>query len=262
MARSALMHVMIEAVRKAARGLRRDFGEIEQLQVARKGPADFVSVADQKSEKTLYQELSKARPDYGFLMEEAGEIQGTDKDHRWIIDPLDGTTNFLHGVPQFAISVAAEHRGSIAAAVIYNPITDEMFTAEKGKGAFLNDRIRLRIAQRRELEEALICCGVPHRGRSDHPQFLRELTKVMGVVSGVRRFGAASLDLAYVAAGRFDGFWERDLGAWDMAAGLLLVREAGGFVSDADGGDDMLTKGHIVAGNGLIRQQLLALVKE
>jgi myo-inositol-1(or 4)-monophosphatase len=260
MVHSALLNVMIAAARKAARALRRDFGEVEQLQVSLKGPANFVTAADHRAESTLHAELSKARPGYGFLGEEGGRRIGTDKTHTWIVDPLDGTTNFLHGIPQFAISIALERDTTIVAGVIYNPATDEMFTAERGKGAFLNDR-RLRVAARKRLIDAVIACGIPHHGRGDLALGLRELGAVQDKVAGLRRFGAASLDLAYVAAGRFDGYWERNLSPWDMAAGLLMVREAGGFVSDIDGGDAMFSKRHIVAGNELIHRQLLAALK-
>jgi len=256
MARSALMNVMAQAVLKTGRALRRDFGEVEQLQVSVKGPGDFVSAADRKAEELLFAELSRVRPDYGFLMEERGEVEGRDRLHRFIIDPLDGTTNFLHAIPHFAISVALEKQGQVVAAVIYNPITDELFNAERGRGAFLNDR-RLRVSGRKLLREAVIGCGVPHLGRGDHSRFRAELERVQGQVAGIRRFGAASLDLAYVAAGRMDGFWERDLAAWDMAAGVLMVREAGGFVCDLTGGDDMLSKGHILAANEYVHRDLL-----
>jgi len=251
---------MVQAVSKAGRSLRRDFGEVEQLQVSMKGPADFVSAADRRAEDVLRQELQRARPDYSLLMEESGEIAGRDPSHRFIIDPLDGTTNFLHGIPQFAISVALERHGIIVAGVVYNPVSGELFTAERGGGAFLNDR-RMRVGGRRSLSACVVACGIPHRGRGDHVRFRRELAAVQAEVVGVRRFGAAALDLAWVALGRLDGFWERDLSPWDVAAGVLLVREAGGFVSDLDNGDDMLAKGHIVCGNEAIHRDLLTLVK-
>ena len=206
--------------------------------------------------KIVYDELMKSRPTYGFLGEESQEIKGTDGAHRWIVDPLDGTTNFLHGIPQFAVSIALERDGEIVAGVIFNPATDELFTAEKGGGAFLNDR-RIRVAARRVLSDCVIGCGMPHLGRGNHGKFLVELRHVMGEVSGVRRFGAAALDLAYVAAGRIDGFWEVGLSPWDIAAGLILIREAGGFTSTLKGGTDMLEDGTVVAGNELIQKQLL-----
>jgi myo-inositol-1(or 4)-monophosphatase len=244
---SATMNVMIAAARKAARALARDFGEVENLQVSRKGPSDFVTAADVKTEKTLFEELSKARPGYSFLMEERGAVEGTDKTHRWIVDPLDGTTNFLHGLPHFAISVALEREGLLVAGVVYNVVRDELFWAEKGAGAYLNDR-RLRVAGRADLREALFATGTPFNGKPGHDVFLKEVERVIAKTAGVRRWGAASLDLAYVAAGRFDGFWERNLSAWDVAAGAILVREAGGVVNELNGGDFMKT-GAIVASN-------------
>jgi len=254
------MTVMVAAARKAARGLQRDFGEVENLQVSMKGPGDFVSAADKKAEKTLFEELNKARPGYGFLMEEGGAVEGSDKSHRWIIDPLDGTTNFLHGIPHFAISIGLERDGQMVAGVIYNPITDELYLAEKGQGAFLNDR-RLRVAVRRELTNSVIGCGIPHIGRPGHETFLKEERAVMLNTSGLRRMGAASLDLAYVAAGRFDGFWEANLAPWDMAAGIVLVREAGGTVSGIEGRDDMISSGGILVGNEMIHAQLSKVLK-
>jgi len=244
---SALLNVMIAAARKTARALARDFGEVENLQVSRKGPADFVSSADLKAEKTLFEELSKARPGYGFVMEERGEVEGTDKTNRWHVDPLDGTTNFLHGIPHFAISIGLEREGVLVAGVIYNVIRDELFWAEKGSGAYLNDR-RLRVAARGDMKDAVFATGAPFLGKPGHDIFLGEMQRVIAQSAGVRRFGSASLDLAYVAAGRFDGFWERNLSSWDVAAGAVIVREAGGFVKEIDGGDFMRT-GSIVASN-------------
>jgi myo-inositol-1(or 4)-monophosphatase len=252
---SALMNVMIKAARKAGRVLSRDFGEVEHLQVATKGPADFVSRADTRAEKIIYEELAHARPSYCFLMEEQGAIEGSDKTHRWIVDPLDGTTNFLHGIPQFAISIALERDDKLVAGLIYNPVMDEMYTAEKGSGAFLNDR-RIRVAGREKLDDAVVVTGVPHRGKTGKEVFIHECRQVMQSVVGIRRTGSAAIDLAWVAAGRFDGYWERGIQAWDMAAGIVIVREAGGLVSDAEGGHDMLTKGSIVAGNAPIQQEL------
>jgi myo-inositol-1(or 4)-monophosphatase len=260
MAHSALVNVMVGAARKAARALKRDFGEIENLQVSLKGPANFVSAADHRAEETLRTELTKARPGYGFHGEESGRHEGTDGTHTWIVDPLDGTTNFLHGIPHFAISIGLERSGTIVAGLIYNPVTDEMFTTERGKGAFHNDK-RMRVAARRTLADSVIGCGLPHRGRGDLDLGLKELGAVQDKVAGLRRFGAASLDLAYVAAGRLDGFWERNLSPWDMAAGIILIREAGGFVTDIDGGDAIMTKGHIVAGNETIQRELQRLLK-
>jgi myo-inositol-1(or 4)-monophosphatase len=256
---SATLNVMISAARKAGRRLTRDFNEVENLQVSKKGPADFVSAADIKSEETLRQELEQARPGYCFLLEEAGFIEGPDKTHCWIIDPLDGTTNFLHGLPHFAISVALEREGELVAAVIYNPITEELFVSEKGKGSFLNDR-RLRVSARRDLGEALLATGIPFSGRPGHTVFQNELKTIMGRVAGIRRYGAASLDLAYVAAGRFDGFWERGLAKWDIAAGILMVREAGGLVMDTEGQRRTLETGNVVATNGELQKPLTDLL--
>lgn len=247
------MNVMIAAARKAARPMSRDFGEVENLQVSRKGPSDFVSSADLKAEKTLFEELSKARPGYGFVMEERGTVEGTDKTNRWLVDPLDGTTNFLHGIPHFAISIALEREGVLVAGVVYNVIRDELFWAEKGQGAYLNDR-RLRVAARSDMRDGLFACGTPFHGKGNHPQALAEIERVIAKTAGVRRFGAAALDLAYVAAGRFDGYWERNLNVWDIAAGAVLVREAGGVVNEIDGGDFMKTGAVVTANQPLIAQ--------
>ena len=247
---------MSDAARKAARGLNRDFGELAELQVAKKAPADFVSAADLKAEQVIFEALTKARPGYSFHGEERGLIPGTDKTHTWIVDPLDGTTNFLHAIPFFAINIALQREGAIVAAVTYNPVSNELFWAEKGKGAFVNDR-RLRVSARQRLDESVFATGIPFLGHGQHARFLKELHQVSQKVAGVRRFGSAALDLAYVAAGRFDGFWERDLKPWDLAAGILLVTEAGGVVSDAEGGADMLGAGSVCAGNGDLQVQLL-----
>jgi myo-inositol-1(or 4)-monophosphatase len=257
---SPALNVMTTAARKAGRGLIRDFGELENLQVSLKGPADFVSTADKRTEQILIRELSKARPGYGFLVEESGAIQGPDKSHRFIIDPLDGTTNFLHGLPHFAISLALEREGQLVSAVVYNPVTDDMFTAEKSHGAYLNNR-RLRVGARSALKETLIATGMPFHGRSGHEKFLAELSPVMAATAGVRRFGSAALDLAWVAAGRFDGYWERGLSSWDLAAGMLLVREAGGAVTDLSGGARVLETGTVLAANDKLHSQLLKLLR-
>ncbi len=251
---------MTEAVRKAAKGVVRDFGELEHLQVSKKGLADFVTAADTKCEKVLREELARVRPGYGFLGEEGGSLEGTDKTHRWIVDPIDGTTNFLHAIPHFAISVALEREGQIVAGVTFNPITGDLYWAEKGKGAYQNER-RLRVSARKTLEDALLATGIPFLGHGQHGRFLKELHQMTQRVAGVRRFGAASLDLAFVAAGRFDGFWERDLAPWDLAAGLLLVSEAGGIWSDAEGGTEALGTGGIVAGNPDIQPLVLERLK-
>jgi myo-inositol-1(or 4)-monophosphatase len=252
---------MTAAARKAGRSLKRDFGEVENLQVSMKGPADFVSAADRRAEDILHTELTRVRPGYGFLGEEGGRRDGNDKSHRWIVDPLDGTTNFLHGIPQFAISIALEREGVIVAGVIYNPANDELFIAERGKGAFLNDS-RLRVAARRQLSDAIVACGLPHIGRGDLALFRCEFAAVQDKVAGLRRFGAAALDLAWVAAGRFDAFWERDLSPWDMAAGILMVREAGGFASDLDGGDSVFARRNVVAGNEFLHKALLQALRD
>jgi myo-inositol-1(or 4)-monophosphatase len=261
MLRSALLNVMIAAARKAARSLKRDFGEVEHLQVSLKGPANFVCAADRRAEEILRAELAKARPGYGFLGEEGGRREGADKTHCWIVDPLDGTTNFLHSIPQFAISIALEREGTIVAGVIYNPANEELFIAERGKGAFLNDK-RLRVAARKRLADAVVACGLPHLGRGDLALFRKEFAVVQEKVAGLRRFGAAALDLAWVAAGRLDGYWERNLSPWDMAAGIIMVREAGGFVTDLDGRDDIFGSAAILAGNDTLHGELLALIKQ
>ncbi|MBX9634214.1 MAG: inositol monophosphatase [Magnetospirillum sp.] len=259
--RSAILNVMMGAARKAGRGMVRDFGEVEKLQVSMKGTSDFVTSADIKAEKVLRQELSKARPAFGFLLEEGGEVTGDDKSHRWIVDPIDGTTNFIHGIPHFAVSIGLERDGEIIAGVVYEPLTDSMFHGEKGNGAFLNE-FRLRVSARRKLEDAVLATGIPHRGRPGHAEFIKELVAVMENTAGVRRFGSASLDLAYVAAGRCDGYWERAIKPWDMAAGIILVREAGGYVTDFDGKADMLGNGDVVAGNDHLHSKLLTLLKK
>jgi myo-inositol-1(or 4)-monophosphatase len=259
MTKSALITVMERACRKAAPQLRRDFGEVEQLQVSQKGPADFVSEADKRAERTLHEQLQVARPTWGFVFEERGVIAPQPGEPSFVVDPLDGTTNFLHGIPHFAISVAAVLGNDVQAGVIYNPLSDETYWAEKGRGAWLNDR-RLRVSARRELDEAVIATGIPFKGRHGADEFMASFEVVRPEVAGIRRFGAAALDLAFVAAGRFDGFWEFGLSSWDIAAGILLVREAGGFVTDAKGGDGMLSSGDIVAGNGSIHSRLHKLV--
>ncbi|WP_298723972.1 inositol monophosphatase family protein [uncultured Ferrovibrio sp.] len=257
--RSALINAMANAARKAQRSLTRDFNEVEQLQVSKKGPADFVSAADRKAEKILHQELSKLRPDFGFIMEEAGRIEAKDGKTYWVIDPLDGTTNFLHGIPHFAISIAVQREGELIAGIVLDVIRDELFWAEKGVGAYMNER-RIRVSARRKLPEALFATGIPFHGRPGHAQFLKEMTSVMGEVAGIRRMGAAALDLAYVAAGRYDGFWEAGLSPWDIAAGIVLVREAGGMVTDLKGGDTMIETGGIVAANDVLHGPLLKLL--
>src|SRR5262245_44738590 len=261
MLRSALLSVIIKAAHKAGRSLKRDFGEIEQLQVSLKGPANFVSAADHRAEEILREELDHARPGYGFVGEESGKHEGSDKTHTWIVDPLDGTMNFLHGIPHFAISLALEREGTIVAGIVYNPATDELYSAERGKGAFLNDR-RLRVAARTRLAGAVVRCGLPHPSRGDTELDRRDTAAMQDRVAGLRRFGAASLDLAWVAAGRLDGYWERNLSPWDVAAGVALVREAGGYATDLAGGEAPFVTGSVVAGNEAIHRELMRALKD
>jgi len=251
MAGSANLNVMMKTARKVGRALLKDFTEVEQLQVSAKGPGDFVSRADKRAEETIRNELMAARPSYGFLGEEGTVIEGEDPTRRWIVDPLDGTTNFLHGLPHWAVSIGLEHKGQIVAGVIYDPVKDEMFYAEKGEGAWLNES-RLRVSARHKMIESIFATGLPFGGRADLPETLKDLARLLPACAGVRRFGSAALDLAYVAAGRYDGFWERRLNAWDMAAGLVIVREAGGFVEPLREGGDILADGEVICGNEAI----------
>ncbi len=264
------MTVMHNAAQKAAKRLLRDFSEVEQLQVSIKGPSDFVSQADIRAEATLREELGRARPGYAFLMEESGASGGDNWTWRWVVDPLDGTTNFLHGVPHWCISIGLQRRlpdGSteMAAGMIYAPTVDEMFWAERGAGAYLNER-RLRVSARRELSQALFATGIPFAAVTAQHRlaFARTLGTMMPQVAGVRRFGAAALDLAWVAAGRYDGYWELGLKPWDCAAGLLIVREAGGFVTDPAGAEAVLQDGpnDVVAANPHMHPKLLELVAD
>jgi myo-inositol-1(or 4)-monophosphatase len=258
--RSATINVMIRAADRAARGLKRDFGEVANLQVSRKGPADFVSAADLRAEQVLREQLRRARPDYGLLMEESGASPGTGAgSRRWIVDPLYGTSNFLHGLPHFAISIALEEAGDLLAAVVYDPVKNDLFWAEKGAGAYLDDR-RIRVSSRARLDTALIATGIPYKGHGEHAAFQAELGLVMNETAGVRRWGAAALDLAYVAAGRYDGFWERDLSPWDIAAGALLVREAGGYVSTIEGKPLGLDGASVLAANDRLHRPLTQLL--
>ncbi|MEQ9690264.1 inositol monophosphatase family protein [Bauldia litoralis] len=259
MARTALLNVMVNAVLKAGRGLARDFGEVENLQVSLKGPGDFVSAADRRAEETLIAELRKARPGYSFLAEESGVTEGSDNVHRWIIDPLDGTTNFLHGNPIFAISVGLEREGTMVAGVIYNPILNELYVAERGSGAFLNDR-RLRVANRSHLADCVIASGIPQLNRPGQPEYLKELSTVIGQVAGVRCNGSAAMDLAWTASGRFDGYWQRGLSPWDVAGGIVIAREAGVMVSDQAGGENVLESGSILAANETIHRRMIELL--
>ncbi len=255
---SPLVTVMMAAARKGARVLSRDFGEVENLQVSRKGPADFVTAADRMCEEKIHESLRHDRPGYGYLLEERGEVQGSDKTHRFIIDPLDGTTNFLHGNPHFAISIGVERDGVLHAGVIYDLMRDEMFFAETGQGAYLLDsrgiEKRLRTPNRDDLATCLIATGTPWLGKPGHAQFLKELHKVMARCAGIRRNGSAALDLAWLAAGRFDGYWERGLQPWDIAAGIVIAREAGLVVQDLDTGNDTpMESGNILcAGKALL----------
>jgi myo-inositol-1(or 4)-monophosphatase len=256
MARTALLNVMVQAVLKAGRGLARDFGEVENLQVSLKGPGDFVSAADHRADQVLIAELRKARPAYGFLTEESGAIPGSDESHRWIIDPLDGTTNFLHGIPLFAISLALERDGELVAGVVFNPILNELYVAEKGSGAFLNDR-RLRVAARRNLAECVIATGLPGIGRRVRDTAIPQINLMMPKIAGLRRSGSAATDLAWVASGRYDGYWENGVNPWDTAAGIVLVREAGGIVTDTAGKSEMFATRTVAAGNETVHKAII-----
>jgi myo-inositol-1(or 4)-monophosphatase len=250
---------MINAAQKAGRSMVRDFGELEHLQVSRKSLGNFVSTADQRSEKILVEELKKARPDFGFLLEEGGAIPGKDSEATWIIDPLDGTTNFLHGIPHFAINIALQKKDEIVAGVTYNPITDELYWAEKGGGTFVNQR-RLRVSGRRQLDESLIATGTPFGKHGNGEFFMGCFKKLVPLVSGVRRSGSMALDLAYLAAGRFDGILFMNMSVWDLAAGSLMIREAGGYLCDFEGQQNYLKSGHIIAGNEAIFAEFKSLL--
>lgn len=257
---SANLNIMIKAARKAGRSLVKDFREVENLQVSTKGAGDFVSRADHEAERIIKEELRTARPHYGWLGEETGEDSGEDPTRRWIVDPLDGTTNYLHGLPHWAVSIALEHKREIVAAVIFDAAKDELFIAEKGNGAYMNDQ-RLRVSGRIKMSESLFSTGIPFAGRGPLPAALQDLARLMPVTSGVRRFGAASLDLAYVAAGRYDGYWERGNQPWDVAAGILMVREAGGFVEGIRADDDPLESGRIIAANPQIFEPFAKIIR-
>lgn len=261
MAGSANLNVMMKTARKAGRDLVKDFGEVENLQVSKKGPGDFVSRADKQAEQTIKEALMEARPSYGFLGEEGKEIEGEDPTRRWIVDPLDGTTNFLHGLPHWAVSIALEHKGQIVAGVIYDPVKDEMFYAEKGFGAFMNES-RLRVSGRNRMAESIFATGLPFSGRADLPQTLQDLARILPTCAGVRRFGAASLDMAYVAAGRYEGFWERRLHAWDVAAGIIIVKESGGLIEPLSPEGDIFADGELICANEPIFETFAKVIRK
>ncbi|WP_373356005.1 inositol monophosphatase family protein [Pseudoroseicyclus sp. CXY001] len=260
MAASANMNVMQRAARTAGRQLVKDFREVEQLQVSAKGPGDFVSRADRAAEAMIRKMLREARPTYGFVGEEGGAEEGEDPTRRWIVDPLDGTTNYLHGLPHWAVSIALEHKGRVVSGVVYDPAKDELFWAERGEGAWMNES-RLRVSGRTRMIECIFATGLPFAAKTTLPQSLKDLARILPETAGVRRFGAASLDLAYVAAGRYDGYWERELNAWDIAAGLLLVTEAGGFVEAMDPADNPLESGALIAGNAGTFERFAKLIR-
>jgi myo-inositol-1(or 4)-monophosphatase len=256
---SPILTIMIKAAEKAAKSLLRDFGEVENLQVSRKGPADFVTAADKRSEEIIFGELQKARPDFSFMMEESGKVKGNDPEHVWIIDPLDGTHNFMHGVPHWCISIALEQKGQVVAGLVYDCAKDEMFTAEKGGGAFLRNR-RLRVSGRNELERCMINYGQPFGDNYNRSLFFKELDAVSRVAM-VRRFGAAALDMCYTAAGRLDGYWERNIKPWDVAAGVLIVKEAGGITTSIENDDNPVHSSNVVTGNPQVHSELRKILK-
>ncbi len=258
---SANLNVMIKAARRAGRSLAKDFREVENLQVSAKGAGDFVSRADVAAEAIIREELMAARPTYGWCAEESDAVAGKDPTRRWIVDPLDGTTNFLHGLPHWAISIALEHKGEIVAGVIYDPAKDELFRAEKGQGAWMNET-RLRVSGRSRMIESIFATGLPFAGRPGLPETLKDLARLLPQCAGVRRCGSAALDLAYVAAGRFEGFWEHGLHEWDMAAGLVILREAGGLAEPIDPAGDILRDGEIVCANGEIFEKFARVIRE
>ncbi len=257
---SANLNVMIKAARAAGRSLVKDFREVENLQVSSKGAGDFVSRADIASEQIVRDILMEARPNYGWVGEESGAVEGKDPTRRWIVDPLDGTTNFLHGLPHWAVSIALEHKGELVAAVVFDPAKDEMFVAEKGQGAWLNAS-RLRVSDRSRMIESIFATGVPFAGAPELPELLQDLARLMPTCAGVRRYGAAALDLAYVAAGRYEGYWERSLNDWDIAAGVLLVREAGGLVDGFEPGSNPVVTGDVLAANGAVFETFSRLIR-
>jgi myo-inositol-1(or 4)-monophosphatase len=248
---SANLNIMIKAARAAGRSLVKDFREVENLQVSMKGAGDFVSKADIAAEAILKEELMGARPTYGWLAEESREEQGADPTRRWIVDPLDGTTNFLHGLPHWAVSIALEHKGEIVAGVVFDAAKDEMFFAEKGTGAWLNES-RIRVSGRHRMIESIFATGLPFAGRADLPETLQDLARLLPATAGVRRWGSAALDLTYVAAGRYDGYWERSLNAWDIAAGVIIVREAGGLIEPLNPAGNIIEDGEVICANDAI----------
>ena len=257
---SPQINLIIKACMKASRALIRDFGEIEKLQVSTKGPGDFVTSADRRTEKILIEELQKAHPDYGIISEEAGLINKSNINNRWIVDPIDGTMNFMNGIPQFAISVGYEEENEIKCGVIFNPIMNEMFCAEKGNGAFLNNS-RIRVSNKKKIKDALIVTGGPKSMSKIKEKIFSEYINVSKNVSNVRKFGSAALDMAYVACGRFDGYWQRELNYWDIAAGIIILKEAGGFVDFFEQDDSSPLKRNILATNSNIHNELKELIK-
>ncbi|WP_372836702.1 inositol monophosphatase family protein [Puniceibacterium confluentis] len=258
---SANLNIMIKAARKAGRSLVKDFREVENLQVSMKGAGDFVSKADYAAEKILRDELMGARPTYGWLGEESEEVAGQDPTRRWVVDPLDGTTNFLHGLPHWCISIALEHKGQIVSGVVFDPAKDEMFYAEKGAGAWLNDSKRLRVSGRSRMIEAVFATGVPFAAKKTLPATLQDLARLMPECAGVRRWGAAALDLAYVAAGRYDGYWERELKLWDIAAGSLIAQEAGALLEGVRKDQDPLASGALVCANNQLFDHFARIIR-
>ncbi len=259
--RSPIINVMDRAARRAGRNLARDFGEVQQLQVSRKGAGDFVAAAVRKASQTLRYELEKARPDFGFLGDRPGPDDQTAAGHRWLVCPLDGATNYLHGQPHFAIAIAHEENGTLVDGIVYDPLREELFWAVRNTGAFLND-VRLRVSARQHLQDSVVATGMPQATQGDQPRYLATLTAVMATVGGIRQFGTTALDLAYVAAGRFDGFWSFELAPHDIAAGILIVREAGGFITDSTGRDGMMTSGDVVAANDQLHEKLLRCIRD
>ena len=257
---SANLNIMVKAARKAGRSLVKDFREVENLQASSKGPGDFVSKADIAAEEIIKTELMQARPNYGWCGEESEEVAGEDPTRRWIVDPLDGTTNFLHGMPHWAISIALEHKGQIVAGVVFDAAKDEMFMAEKGAGAWLNES-RLRVSGRHKMIESVFATGLPYGGRPELPDTLKDLAQLLPSTAGVRRWGSAALDMAYVAAGRYEGYWERGLKPWDIAAGIIIVREAGGLVEPITEGDSMLDSGSLICANGTVFDNFAKLIR-